>query len=219
MAVFTSQGECLKGGSDTEERWRRESQCAQPTPAKCGLLKCPEGCLRPKGPRLCPSRPGKPLSAHTTAWKGQPAPLLRELSFSRGHSLRLIKAGQSRSTCYLTRRKGRRRLASAGWFTCWNCKNSGGKSQANRHTLRCLLWWVLNPEGPWACDSLRVQLQGPQKRPVAVSLRNICKNHPKAFCPHLMTAVDTNIKYRLKDADKMKDRLKPRVSHSQSGRK
>lgn len=111
------------------------------------------------------------------------------------HFIRLIKASQSRSTCYVTRRKLRE-------------KRGEYLKQTITPSAVCFRGYP-NPEGSWACSSLQVQLQELQKGSVVAPLRNLCKNHSKAFCPHLMTTVYKNIKYRLKDADKMKDKLEP----------
>lgn len=128
--------------------------------------------------------------------------------FMQTHFIRLIKASQNLSTCYLTRRKGRRRLA-AGDSPAEIARTTGENLNQTLTPSTVYSRGLPNPEGPWAYDSLQVQLQELQKGSVVVPLRNIYKNHSEAFCPHLMITVYTNVKYRLKDTDKMQDRLKP----------
>lgn len=160
MAVFTSQGKCSKGDSDTKHRWRWESQCVLPTPTKCRCFKCPEGCLWPEHPRLTPSGSGtgKRLTASTPRpRRDSMQPLLRELYFSRQHHLYLVKASQSLSTFYFTTWK-RRKLFAAGDLPAEIARKTGQKPFSVYSRGLSTPWGTLELQ-----DSLQVQLWELQK--------------------------------------------------------
>lgn len=128
MVVFTSQGRCSKGDSDTGQMAGRKPVRPANTHKMQIFLSALKAVYGPRAPGSVPSAPASPSVSTPRPGRDSWQPLLRELSFSCRHilSFYLSDKSQSESLHLLSDKEKREETLGSRWFTCWNCKNNGG---------------------------------------------------------------------------------------------